>query len=166
MRCMTALAMREHCDVCKHSRLCLCVCVNSLQRDPCGFEGRKEALCHGVVPTGALATPPRLHPMLRQELSSALSPIRTATVRLHDEPRSGLALTDRHHQGLGHALCPPRVGHGLPHHGSRTPIQHPGERPPAFAHGQGGNISDVNLLWGVHRARPGPVVRCHRRRRP
>ena len=29
MRCMTALAIIEHFDVCKHSRLCLFVCVNN-----------------------------------------------------------------------------------------------------------------------------------------
>src|SRR5207245_845887 len=81
---------------CKPHRLCLCVRVQILQIGQGGFEGMQEALCHGVVPTVALATHTRLHPMLPQELSIALSPILTATVRMHDEPRSGLALTGRH----------------------------------------------------------------------
>jgi hypothetical protein len=37
MRCMTALALREHFTLFKHYRLCLCVCVKILQGDPCGL---------------------------------------------------------------------------------------------------------------------------------
>jgi hypothetical protein len=166
MRCMTALALREHFDVCNHSRLGLFVRVTILQRDPGGFSGRKEALGPGVVPPVALATPTRLPPLLRQEWSRALSPLRTATVRRHDAPRSRLARTNRPRQGLGHALCPPLVGHGPPDHGSRTQRQPHGERPPAFARGQAGHSADVNRLWGVPRARPVQLVRGHRLRLP
>jgi hypothetical protein len=126
----------------------------------------QAALCHGVVPTVALATPTRLPPGRRQAWLRARSPLRTATVGLHADPHSGLALTARQRPGLGHARCPPLVGHGPPAHGSRTQLQHCGELSPACARRQGGPLSDVNLIWGVPSARPVPWVWGHRLRLP
>jgi hypothetical protein len=37
MRCMTALAIREHGNIFQHYRLGLCVRVTILQREHCGF---------------------------------------------------------------------------------------------------------------------------------
>jgi hypothetical protein len=127
MRGMTALASREHCNGCTHDRLCLCVGVQILQREQCGFEGMPEALGHGVVPTVARPAPPGLPPVPAQELPKALSALRTPTSRLHHEACCRLPLPDRPCPGLGHELCPPRAGHRPPDHGARTQSQPYGE---------------------------------------
>ena len=74
IRCMTALAIREDCNVCTHGCLGLFGCVILLQRDQGGFERMAEALGHGVVPPVAPAVPPGLSPVLDQALPVAPAP--------------------------------------------------------------------------------------------
>ena len=96
MGCMAPLPVREPFDVGKHGHLGLLSRVKVLQIHAVGLSGRDEALCHGVIPPVALATPPGRSPGLAQELSIAVRALLTAPVALHDASRGGLALTNRH----------------------------------------------------------------------
>jgi hypothetical protein len=93
---LTALAIREHFNVCKDRCLGFLGCVIVLQIDPFGFSGVEETLGSRIVPTGALTAHPGLHPVLTPPLPLAGSPLLAATVGLHHEARRGLPLTDRH----------------------------------------------------------------------
>ncbi len=71
--------------------------------------------------------------MLGQELSIAVGPILAATVRMHDQPRSGLALAECHCQRLVHQLRPHMMSHRPPDHGPRAQIQHDSKIQPTFS---------------------------------
>src|SRR4030095_16472755 len=101
----------------------------------------KEALRHRVIPTVALTAHTRLHPVLGQELLIAVRAILTTMVRMHNEPRGGLPLVDRHCQCLVHQLCPHMVSNGPPDHGTRAQIQDDSEIQPAFA------CREIHLLY-------------------
>ena len=88
--------------------------------------------------------------MLSQELPIAVGSLLAATIGMHDQPRSGLPLTERHRQRLVHQLGTPMVSHRPPHHGPRAQIQHHGQREPSLARRQIGHISDVHGIWYVH----------------
>src|SRR5215471_8426500 len=122
----------------------------------------KEALCHRVIPTVALAAHTGLYPVLGQKLLIAVCTILTATVRMHDEPRCGLPLTDSHSQRLVYQLCPHVVSHGPPHHGTRAQIQDDSEIQPAFACRKVGDIPDIDGIGVWHGKLPVELVWCYR----
>jgi len=93
---MAALPIIEHFDVFKYCCLGRLVCGIILQIDQCGFSGMEEALGYGIVPTVALPTHTGLYRILGQELSIAVGAILTPTIGMHDEPRGGLPLIERH----------------------------------------------------------------------
>ena len=99
--------------------------------------------------------------MLRQELSRAVSALRTATVGMHEASRCGPTLPDRHRSRLVHHLCPQMGGHGPSDHGTRAQRQDDGERQPAFARRQRGNVSNRHGSWCLHCPLPIELVRGH-----
>src|SRR4029453_7185375 len=107
---MTALAVVEHFDILKHRCLGLFMRIPGLQIEQFGLESVKETLYYGIIPTVTFTAHTRLYAVLGQEVPIALSTILTATIGMHDQPRCGLALTNRHHRRLIDQLCPHMVG--------------------------------------------------------
>ncbi len=93
---MTALPVREHCNVCNHSGLGLFVRRKLLQINPCGFSGAKEALGHGVIPPVPSTAHTRLNAMLREAVPLPVGAILTALVGMHTQPRCRVPLAERH----------------------------------------------------------------------
>jgi hypothetical protein len=79
--------------------------------------------------------------VLGQAPQRAVRPILAAAVRMHAQPRRGLPLAEGHGQCLGRECRPHVVGHEPADDRSRAPIQHHGERQPAFAGRKGGALS-------------------------
>jgi hypothetical protein len=95
MHRMPALVVLEHLEGCMQTQPSAPAhaCQSPLERS-LGLSGVKHTLRHGVLPTVVLPTHPELHAVPGQELPIAVGAILTATVRMHDAPRRGLALTD------------------------------------------------------------------------
>src|SRR5262249_40950962 len=119
---MAALTVIQYFDLFTHCRLGLLMRVKVLQIEQFRLSGVQEALRHGILPTVALAAHTRLYPVRPQELSIALHAILTATVAMHDEPRSRLTLTERHRSCLVAPLGPPMVRHRPSDHGPRAQL--------------------------------------------
>jgi len=100
--------------------------------------------------------------MLGQELPIAVSALLTPPIGMHAEARRGLALANRHRQGVVDQVCPPLISHRPPDQRPRAQIQPHGQREPACARRKLGHIPDVDSLGGLHSQRPVALVRSAR----
>jgi hypothetical protein len=153
---MAPLAVVEHCDRLQHCCLDLRVRVTGRQMHACSLSGMKATRRNGVVPTGALAAPPRRPPVVCQELPRAVGALLTPPVRMPEEARSGRPLAARPRQGVVAQFCPHRVRHCPPDHRPRA------QSPPARARRERGNISNVEGIGCLPSQLPVALVRGHR----
>ena len=110
----------------------------------------------------ALAAHPGLYPMLGQEWSIAVGPLLAATVRMHEQPRRGLALAECHGYRLMHPLRPPMMSHRPPEHGPRAQSQNDSKIPPTCSGREGGHLPHRDGIGFLHCQLPVKLMWGHR----
>jgi hypothetical protein len=158
---MPALAVIEHFNVRKYCRLRLVMCVKVLQRNACGFSGRKAALRHGILPAVALAAHTRQSLVLGEDLPIAVRPLLPAPSGRQDQPRCRAPLAECPRQRLIHECRPPVIGPGPPDHRPRAQSKHHSEGQPACTGWQGGNGPHVHGSRCWHCTLPVKLSRGH-----